>query len=124
MTSWAAVKFQVSGFQRGTAEPKMGSTPPKAIAAMAKNGTTKRATSQIVPGRVKEAQRPWGSALLPSPRATSASRDGAVCVRPELLDVPRQRVQPEAAQHVGIGDERAEEGLGHQVGRDEVVGRG
>ena len=70
MTSWAAVKFHVSGFQRGTAEPKIGSTPPKAIAAMAKNGTTNRATSQIVPGRVKEAQRPWASALLPSPRAT------------------------------------------------------
>ena len=63
MTSCAAVKFHVSGFQRGTAEPKMGSTPPKAMAAMAKNGTTKRATSQIVPGRVKEAQRPCGVRL-------------------------------------------------------------
>ena len=35
MTSLAAVKFHVSGFQRGTAEPKIGSTPPKAMAAMA-----------------------------------------------------------------------------------------
>ena len=30
---------------------------------MAKNGTTKRATSQIVPGRVKEAQRALGVRL-------------------------------------------------------------
>src|SRR5262245_5810918 len=122
MTSRAEVKLQLSGFQRGTAEPKMGSTPPKAMAAMAKNGTTKRATSQMVPGSVRVAQSPWASALLPWPRATSAGRDAAVGVGPELVGLPRQRVEAEPPGHVLVRDEGGEQVLRHELGRGQVLG--
>jgi hypothetical protein len=50
MTSWAAAKFQVSGFQRGTAEPKIGIDAAERDRRDGEERDDEEATSQIVPG--------------------------------------------------------------------------
>jgi len=50
---------QSSGSYRGWGVRKTGSRPPKAIAMITKNGTTKNARSQTVAGAANAGQNNW-----------------------------------------------------------------